>query len=84
MPAEWSVCPDNAVIKLDPGKRYGINLDYCRSCGICVSERLPGAIRVVPEIHLTPLTFGGRAGQGEHHHAGIDNDHRLPSRPPRM
>ncbi len=45
----YGVCPDNAVIKLGPGKRFEFNLDYCKGCGICVSECPCGAITMVPE-----------------------------------
>jgi NADPH-dependent glutamate synthase beta subunit-like oxidoreductase len=45
----YGVCPDNAVIKLGPGNRFEINLDYCKGCGICVSECPCGAIDMVPE-----------------------------------
>jgi 2-oxoacid:acceptor oxidoreductase delta subunit (pyruvate/2-ketoisovalerate family) len=45
----YGVCPDNAVIKLGPGKRFQFNLDYCKGCGICVSECPCGAITMVPE-----------------------------------
>ena len=45
----YGVCPDNAVIKLGPGKRFEFNYDYCKGCGICVSEGPCGAIRMVPE-----------------------------------
>lgn len=45
----YGVCPDNAVIKLGPGNRFEINLDYCKGCGICVSECPCGAIEMVPE-----------------------------------
>jgi 2-oxoacid:acceptor oxidoreductase delta subunit (pyruvate/2-ketoisovalerate family) len=45
----YGVCPDNAVVKLGPGKRYEFNYDYCKGCGICVSECPCGAIRMVPE-----------------------------------
>jgi 2-oxoacid:acceptor oxidoreductase delta subunit (pyruvate/2-ketoisovalerate family) len=45
----YGVCPDNAVIKLGPGLRYQFNYDYCKGCGICVSECPCGAIRTVPE-----------------------------------
>jgi 2-oxoacid:acceptor oxidoreductase delta subunit (pyruvate/2-ketoisovalerate family) len=45
----YGVCPDNAVIKLGPGKRYEFNYDYCKGCGICVSECPCGAIRTAPE-----------------------------------
>jgi NADPH-dependent glutamate synthase beta subunit-like oxidoreductase len=45
----YGVCPDNAVIKLGPGKRFEFNLDYCKGCGICVVECPCGAIEMVPE-----------------------------------
>jgi 2-oxoacid:acceptor oxidoreductase delta subunit (pyruvate/2-ketoisovalerate family) len=45
----YGVCPDNAVIKLGPGKRFQFNYDYCKGCGICVAECPCGAIRMVPE-----------------------------------
>jgi NADPH-dependent glutamate synthase beta subunit-like oxidoreductase len=45
----YGVCPDNAVIKLGPGKRFEFNLDYCKGCGVCVSECPCGAIDMVPE-----------------------------------
>ena len=45
----YGVCPDNAVIKLGPGKGFEINEDYCKGCGICVSECPCGAIEMVKE-----------------------------------
>lgn len=45
----YGVCPDNAVIKLGPGKGYQFNLDYCKGCGVCVAECPCGAIDMVPE-----------------------------------
>jgi 2-oxoacid:acceptor oxidoreductase delta subunit (pyruvate/2-ketoisovalerate family) len=45
----YGVCPDNAVIKLGPGKRFQFNYDYCKGCGLCVAECPCGAIRMVPE-----------------------------------
>jgi 2-oxoacid:acceptor oxidoreductase delta subunit (pyruvate/2-ketoisovalerate family) len=46
----YAVCPDNAVIKLGPGKRYAINYDYCKGCGLCVHECPCGAIDMVKEV----------------------------------
>jgi 2-oxoacid:acceptor oxidoreductase delta subunit (pyruvate/2-ketoisovalerate family) len=43
------VCPDNAVLKLDPGQRYEIDYDYCKGCGICAAECPCGAIEMRPE-----------------------------------
>ncbi|WP_292938555.1 NAD(P)-binding protein [Noviherbaspirillum sp.] len=45
----YGVCPDNAVIKLGPGNRFQFNYDYCKGCGICVSECPCGAIKTEPE-----------------------------------
>jgi len=45
----YGVCPDNAVIKLGPGKRFQFNYDYCKGCGVCAQECPCGAIRMVPE-----------------------------------
>jgi NADPH-dependent glutamate synthase beta subunit-like oxidoreductase len=45
----YAVCPDNAVLKLGPPGEYVIDLDYCKGCGLCVSECPAGAIQMVPE-----------------------------------
>jgi NADPH-dependent glutamate synthase beta subunit-like oxidoreductase len=45
----YGVCPDNAVIKLGPGKRFSFNYDYCKGCGICVAECPCGAITTEAE-----------------------------------
>jgi len=45
----YGVCPDNAVIKLGPGKRFQFNYDYCKGCGLCAAECPCGAIEMVAE-----------------------------------
>jgi 2-oxoacid:acceptor oxidoreductase delta subunit (pyruvate/2-ketoisovalerate family) len=47
----YGVCPDNAVVKLEPGGSYAyaIDLDYCKGCGLCAQECPCGAIEMVPE-----------------------------------
>jgi len=45
----YGVCPDNAVIKLGPGKRFEFNYDYCKGCGLCAAECPCGAIKMLPE-----------------------------------
>ena len=45
----YGVCPDNAVVKLGPGRGYEIDLDYCKGCGICAAECPCGAIDMIPE-----------------------------------
>ncbi len=44
----YGVCPDNAVIKLEPGT-YEFDYDYCKGCGMCVSECPCGCIEMQPE-----------------------------------
>ena len=45
----YGVCPDNAVIKLGPGKRFEFNYDYCKGCGVCATECPCGAIKMAAE-----------------------------------
>ncbi|MFZ2649149.1 MAG: NAD(P)-binding protein, partial [Burkholderiaceae bacterium] len=45
----FGVCPDNAVIKLGPGRGFEFNYDYCKGCGMCVAECPCGAIEMVPQ-----------------------------------
>jgi NADPH-dependent glutamate synthase beta subunit-like oxidoreductase len=47
----FGVCPDNAVIKLDPAGAYAyaVDLDYCKGCGMCAEECPCGAIVMEPE-----------------------------------
>jgi 2-oxoacid:acceptor oxidoreductase delta subunit (pyruvate/2-ketoisovalerate family) len=45
----YGVCPDNAVIKLGPGKRFKFDYDYCKGCGLCAEECPCGAIEMVVE-----------------------------------
>jgi NADPH-dependent glutamate synthase beta subunit-like oxidoreductase len=48
----YGVCPDNAVVKLDPTGSYAyeIDLDFCKGCGICAEECPCGAIKMEPEL----------------------------------
>jgi pyruvate ferredoxin oxidoreductase delta subunit len=47
----WVYCPDSAIIVDEEGKMRGIDLDYCKGCGICAEECPPKnkAITMVPE-----------------------------------
>jgi NADPH-dependent glutamate synthase beta subunit-like oxidoreductase len=47
----YGVCPDNAVIKLEPtgSYAYAFDLDFCKGCGLCVQECPCGAIEMRPE-----------------------------------
>ncbi len=45
----YGICPDNAITKLGPGKRFEFKYDYCKGCGMCAEECPCGAIRMEPE-----------------------------------
>jgi NADPH-dependent glutamate synthase beta subunit-like oxidoreductase len=47
----YGVCPDNAVIKLEPAGSYAyeFDLDFCKGCGLCAQECPCGAIEMRPE-----------------------------------
>lgn len=45
----YGVCPDNAVIKLGPGRGFEFDYDFCKGCGLCASECPCGAIDMVAE-----------------------------------
>jgi NADPH-dependent glutamate synthase beta subunit-like oxidoreductase/Pyruvate/2-oxoacid:ferredoxin oxidoreductase delta subunit len=45
----YGVCPDNAVTKLGPGKRFEFKYDYCKGCAMCATECPCGAIKMMPE-----------------------------------
>ena len=59
----YGVCPDNAVMKLEPGGSYAydVDLDYCKGCGICAKECPCGAIEMVPGDDLAVLVGTGLA-----------------------
>ncbi len=49
----FGACPEDAIIKLGPGKRYKFNYTLCTGCGVC-SEQCPcHAIEMIPESENT-------------------------------
>jgi NADPH-dependent glutamate synthase beta subunit-like oxidoreductase len=45
----YGICPDNAITKLGPGRRFAFKYDYCKGCAMCATEYPCGAIKMVPE-----------------------------------
>ena len=45
----YGVCPDNAITKLGPGKRFEFKYDYCKGCSLCETECPCGAIKMIAE-----------------------------------
>jgi NADPH-dependent glutamate synthase beta subunit-like oxidoreductase len=46
----YAACPEQAVIKLGPGRRYAFDLDKCTGCGVCFEQCPCGAITMIPEL----------------------------------
>jgi NADPH-dependent glutamate synthase beta subunit-like oxidoreductase len=44
-----AACPEDAVIKLGPGKRYRFDYDLCTGCAACFEQCPCGAISMQPE-----------------------------------
>ncbi|TNE61597.1 MAG: FAD-binding protein [Bacteroidetes bacterium] len=45
----FGACPEDAVIKLGPGKRYRFDYDLCTGCAVCFDQCPCHAIEMVPE-----------------------------------
>ncbi|MGF1639720.1 MAG: NAD(P)-binding protein, partial [Rhodospirillales bacterium] len=45
----YGACPEDAIIKLGPGKRYKYNYDLCTGCAVCYEQCPCYAIEMIPE-----------------------------------
>jgi formate dehydrogenase beta subunit len=54
----YSACPERAVIKLGPGRRYEYDLNKCTGCAICYDQCPCGAISMFPEPAATTAADG--------------------------
>lgn len=45
----FGACPEDAIIKLGPGKRYKFDYDACTGCGVCFEQCPCYAIEMVPD-----------------------------------
>jgi formate dehydrogenase beta subunit len=45
----FGACPEDAIIKLGPGKRYQINFDLCTGCAVCYEQCPCDAIEMIDE-----------------------------------
>lgn len=45
----YGACPENAIIKLGPGKRYRFDYDLCTGCAVCFEQCPCHAIEMIPE-----------------------------------
>jgi len=51
----YSACPEQAVIKLGPGRRYEYDFAKCTGCAICYDQCPCGAIAMVPDTDLAAI-----------------------------
>jgi NADPH-dependent glutamate synthase beta subunit-like oxidoreductase len=45
----YAACPEAAIIKLGPGRRYRFNFDLCTGCATCFEQCPCHAIEMIPE-----------------------------------
>ncbi len=45
----YGSCPDEAIIKLGPGKFYRYNFELCTGCAVCYEQCPCHAIEMIPE-----------------------------------
>jgi len=45
----FGACPEDAIIKLGPGKGYRFDLDKCTGCAVCYEQCPCHAIEMIPE-----------------------------------
>jgi formate dehydrogenase beta subunit len=45
----YGACPEDAIVKLGPGKRYRFEYDRCTGCAVCFDQCPCAAIKMVPE-----------------------------------
>ena len=45
----YAACPEAAIVKLGPGKRYRFDFDRCTGCGVCFEQCPCHAIEMTPE-----------------------------------
>lgn len=45
----YGACPEHAIVKLGPGKRYRYDYDLCTGCAICFEQCPCHAIEMIPE-----------------------------------
>jgi len=49
----FAACPEQAILKLGPGRGYNYNYDICTGCGVCFEQCPCHAIEMTPECAVT-------------------------------
>ena len=45
----YAACPEQAIIKLGPGRRYRVDYELCTGCAVCFEQCPCHAIEMIPE-----------------------------------
>jgi len=59
----YGACPEKAVIKLGPGKRYKYNYELCTGCAVCFEQCPCHAIEMVDEDNNSQNDVTNQAGE---------------------
>jgi len=51
----YGACPEDAIVKLGPGRRYRYNYDLCTGCAVCFEQCPCHAIEMVAEAADAPV-----------------------------
>ncbi len=57
----FGACPEDAIIKLGPGRRYRFDFERCTGCAVCFEQCPCHAIRMIPE----PAEAAIGSGEGD-------------------
>lgn len=57
----YAACPEDAIVKLGPGRRYRFEYDVCTGCAVCFEQCPCHAIEMIPEPPPPVTPVGGRS-----------------------
>jgi len=59
----YAACPEQAIIKLGPGRRYRVDYDLCSGCAVCFEQCPCHAIEMVAEPPAAAAIANGLMGE---------------------
>jgi len=61
----YGSCPEDAIIKLGPGKKYQYKYELCTGCGVCQEQCPCHAIEMIPENQAIEMKVTGSAPENK-------------------